>query len=160
METATIQTMCDGCTRAEARTAEASAKGEGVRYVHLCDRTLYDKACGCEACHPDGSFVMTGRFKIEGEVQYDLAEIIRTDLDVYASLKIESLGYAEWERPMVFIWHLMEQDAAVYFSNGIDDIRQDFEYEDGSRRWDEDRYESLCLACPEARVPDRSSSGE
>lgn len=149
-----VETLCGGCKRAEEQNAEWAAEGLTKRLVHVCYRTHGSGSCECPPCHPPGSFRMSGTAKYEVEIEYDIAELIRVELDRYRSLDMR--GYEDWERPMMLLWSQLEDESPTFWrrsKEGVDvlvDKHSDFEMDDD--RWTPEKFAELCAVCPEAVV--------
>lgn len=100
---------------------------------------------------PPEPFVVEGTARWRVDVKVDLAALIREFPNEYATVDLSG-GYAEWERPMVFLWNYMQEDAgSLILDQRFDTGWDEFEFDERGR-WTRERFDELCRVCPEARI--------
>lgn len=141
-------TICDSCQRAIDQS-EITDK-DGVKWTrgHSCS-FRYGEQCECPRCHPAGSFKISASITLESDAEIDVAAFVRADLDQYRSLDMG--GYEEWERPMVLLWAVLEEEWQPLFDP--DNVRVYVAtFNIFERNWSTEKFEALCVVCPEARI--------
>lgn len=106
-----------GCRLAPTRHATTCAAAIAFDATPLHERPEYEEGRRFAAISWD--FPLTIRGSISVEVDLDPEAIIRKRIDEYRSFEMER-GYAEWEKPVVFLCSIIEEQldfGGVYFGD-------------------------------------------
>jgi hypothetical protein len=139
------------CQRRPTRHLPSCAVAVAFDSIPLRDRPEYEEGKRFAAVSWDLPVRISGTFHVV--VELDPVSIIKDHADEYRAFEMDQ-GYEEWEKPMVFLCHLVEEqlDIGIFFGNRRQS--SDRSYLDELRDHGWTKEDSLLLDAALAAVPD------